>query len=66
MLGDRKEKALMIIIQRMITEYQNEKGSSEDMFEFFEDAKRIHHATSDTEFNEALISTFPRIIVISD
>jgi hypothetical protein len=55
--GDRKGRALMIIIQKMIATYQNgrHRGNlDEDIFKLFEKAKRVHYAQDDRSLIEAI------------
>ena len=52
----RKARALMIIIQKMITMYQNSHRGNldEEIFKLFEKAKRIHWAEENKALTEAI------------
>jgi hypothetical protein len=55
MLGDRKARALMIVVEKMIALHR--KGDTflgEDAFKLFELAKRIHYAGTEEEFRAAV------------
>ena len=54
MLAEKKELALMIIIQRMIGEYQRQGGEHEPIYVLFEAAKRIHDSQQESSLKEAL------------
>lgn len=55
-LTEKKEMALMVIIQRMLARYQeiHLMHLDEEMFVFFEKAKRIHNAKEFLTIKDAI------------